>query len=155
MNETLETSPPATESRRETAGTLRRLLLAVLAFGEIGMIAELLLLGHTEETQQWIPLITLALGLVATGALAFRPGRGTLIGLRVVMFLFIAAGLAGLYFHYTGNAEFELEMYPSIHGLELFRKSMTGATPALAPGMLAQLGLLGLATTWKHPSLRR
>lgn len=155
MNETLETSPPGIESRRETAGPLRTLLLAVLAFGEVGMIAELLLLGHTEDTQQWIPLVTLALGLVATAALAFRPGRGSVLGVRVVMFLFIAAGLAGLYFHYTGNAEFELEMYPSIHGLELFRKSMTGATPALAPGMLAQLGLLGLAITWKHPSLRR
>jgi hypothetical protein len=155
MAETLETAPPGTTGRRESAGTLRRLLLAVLAFGEVGMIVELLLLGHTEETQQWIPLIVLGLGVIATAALAFRPARGAVIGVRIVMALFVAAGLAGLYLHYTGNAEFELEMYPSIDGLELFRKSITGATPALAPGMLAQLGLLGLAITWKHPSLRR
>jgi disulfide bond formation protein DsbB len=112
-------------------------------------------LGHTEETQQWIPLLTLGLGLVACIALAARPSPVTVKTFRVVMVLFVVAAMAGLYFHYSGNAEFELEMYPSMRGMELFRESMTGATPSLAPGMLAQLGLLGLAITWKHPALRR
>jgi hypothetical protein len=134
---------------------LRLILLAVLGFGIVGMIVELLLLGHTEETQQWIPLLTLGLGLVAAIALAARPSPATVKTFRVVMVLFVVAAVAGLYFHYSGNAEFELEMYPSMRGMELFRESMTGATPSLAPGMLAQLGLLGLAITWKHPALRR
>jgi hypothetical protein len=139
----------------DNGGTLRLLLLAVLGFGMTGMIVELLLLGHTEETQQWVPLVTLGFGLTAGIALAARPSPATVKTFRVVMMLFVVASLAGLYFHYSGNAEFELEMYPSMHGMELFRESMTGATPALAPGMLAQLGLLGLAITWKHPALRR
>jgi disulfide bond formation protein DsbB len=102
-----------------------------------------------------VPLLTLGLGLIAAIALAVRPSPATVRIFRVVMVLFIVAALAGLNFHYTGNAEFELEMYPSMRGMELFRESMTGATPALAPGMLGQLGLLGLAITWKHPVLRR
>jgi hypothetical protein len=53
--------------------------------------------------------------------------------------------------------EFELEMYPGLSGLELFREAMKGATPALAPGTMTILGLLGLAYTYglaptNHPS---
>jgi hypothetical protein len=147
--------PTVIRNDRDSGGRLRLILLAVLGFGIIGMIVELLLLGHTEETPQWVPLLTLGLGLIAAIALAVRPSPATVRIFRVVMVLFIVAALAGLYFHYTGNAEFELEMYPSMRGMELFRESMTGATPALAPGMLGQLGLLGLAITWKHPVLRR
>jgi hypothetical protein len=39
-------------------------------------------------------------------------------------------------------------------GLELFWEAMKGATPSLAPGVMAQLGLLGLACTYRHPLLR-
>jgi hypothetical protein len=49
--------------------------------------------------------------------------------------------------------EFELEMYPSMRGFELVAKTMTGATPVLAPGTMALLGLIGLSYTYKHPSL--
>ena len=31
---------------------------------------------------------------------------------------------------------------------------LTGATPALAPGAMVQLGLIGLAYTFRHPALR-
>ncbi|MFB3131882.1 MAG: hypothetical protein ACE10K_05095, partial [Rhodothermales bacterium] len=50
-------------------------------------------------------------------------------------------------------AEFELEMYPTLKGLELFWESIKGATPALAPGTMIQLGLLGWAYTYRHPAL--
>jgi hypothetical protein len=51
--------------------------------------------------------------------------------------------------------EFELETYPSISGLALFKEAMMGATPALAPGTMIELGLIGLAYTYRHPLLVR
>ena len=45
-------------------------------------------------------------------------------------------------------------MYPSLRGFELFSQSVTGATPTLAPGVMLQLGLLGLAYTYRHSDLR-
>lgn len=139
----------------QTAGTLRRLLLAILVFGMVGVTVELLLLGHTDEFWQWTPIVALGLGIVAGIGAGVRPSPVSLRLFRGLMALFIAAGLAGLYLHYHGNTEFELEMYPSIKGFALFWKSITGATPALAPGTMIQFGLLGLALTWKHPNLRR
>jgi hypothetical protein len=41
-----------------------------------------------------------------------------------------------------------------MEGLKLFKAAITGATPALAPGSLIQMGLLGLAYTFRHPALR-
>jgi hypothetical protein len=38
-------------------------------------------------------------------------------------------------------------------GWELFKEAMTGATPALAPGAMVQLGLIGLAWSYRHPAL--
>jgi hypothetical protein len=61
------------------------------------------------------------------------------------MALFVANGLLGVGLHYRGNHEFELEMYPTMVGMELVRETLTGATPVLAPGSMALLGLVGLA----------
>jgi hypothetical protein len=69
------------------------------------------------------------------------------------MLVFVLAGMLGVYLHYSGNREFELEMYPTMSGMELFRKTMTGATPALAPGTMIQLAFVGLAYTFRHPRL--
>jgi len=71
------------------------------------------------------------------------------------MLLFVLSGAFGVLLHYQGNVEFELEMYPTTAGFQLFRKAMTGATPALAPGAMAMLGLVGLAYTIGHPSVSR
>jgi hypothetical protein len=56
--------------------------------------------------------------------------------------------------HYHGNEEFELEMYPSLSGMQLVSETLTGATPVLAPGSMALLGVVGLASTYRHPVLR-
>jgi hypothetical protein len=133
---------------------LRLLLLWVLVFGMTGTLAELVLLEHTESKTQWIPLVLLAISMIAAVIAGVRPARVTLLALRVIMTACILAGAIGLYLHYTGNVEFELEMYPGLGGRELFWKSITGATPALAPGAMIQFGLLGLIYTWRHPRLR-
>lgn len=134
---------------------LRALLLAVLALALVGTGAELLLIGHTEEIWQLLPLIAIGLALLGIGTLTVRPSRGTVQLFRVLMGLFIVTGVLGLVLHYKGNAEFELEMRPSMAGFELVWNSLTGATPALAPGSMIQLGLLGLLCTLRHPALGR
>jgi hypothetical protein len=71
------------------------------------------------------------------------------------MGLYVAAGVLGVYLHLRGNFEFERERDPSLGGSALLWEAMRGATPALAPGALAQLGLVGLAFAFRHPALRR
>ena len=144
----------ASESESGLITRLRLLLLAILALGMVGTGTELVLLEHMESRWQLVPLFALGYGLIACIAVAIRPARFTVRLLRVLMLVFIAAGLTGLYLHYSGNMEFELEMYPSMTGLELFWESVTGATPALAPGTMVQLGLLGLVFSFRHPALR-
>jgi hypothetical protein len=70
------------------------------------------------------------------------------------MVAFIAAGLAGVYLHYQGSVEFKLESNPSLAGWQLFWQAIRSKTPpALAPGVMIQLGLIGLAYTYRHPAL--
>jgi hypothetical protein len=127
-------------------GRLRRLLLALLAMGLAGTGLELLLLEHFEDVWQVVPLVLIALGLIVTGWRLLRPGPGNLRAFRLVMVLMLASGALGLFLHYRGNSEFELENTPGIAGFALFREAMTGATPALAPGAMILFGLLGLAS---------
>ena len=131
---------------------LRGLLLVVVVAGAAGLILELLLLEHTESVWQWIPLVLLLVTLVASAAVAFRPGPRTFHFFRWTMVFCIAAGVLGLYFHYTGNVEWELESDPSIRGLDLVWNALRGATPALAPAALAQLGVIGLLYAFRHPN---
>ena len=138
---------------RDDLRIVRPLLLGVIAFACVGTAGELLLIEHTEEFTQWIPLLAIGLGLVATGALAARPSRVTVQLFRVLMSFFIGAGVLGIILHYRGNAEFELEMRPSMAGLELVWNSLTGATPALAPGSLVPIGLVGIIATFRHPAM--
>jgi hypothetical protein len=133
--------------------SLRQLLLALVLVGIIGLAVELALLRHAESFSQWIPHITLFIGLISTIAVYLRPGVRTFKAFRIVMMAFIAIGILGLFFHFKGNLEFALERDPSLTGLRLIWKALRGATPALAPGALAQLGLLGLVFTFRHPAL--
>ena len=139
----------------DLVAVLRRLLLALVAIGAAGLVAELLLLEHFESALQWTPLLVLAVTLVATGVIWRRPSPGSVRFFQVAMLLCIAAGLVGLFLHYRGNVEFELEREPMLGGLALFWEAVRGATPTLAPGAMTQLGLLGLVYSYRHPALRR
>jgi hypothetical protein len=132
---------------------IRTFLLATLAVGIIGMSAELLLIGHAESVQQLIPLVLLALGAVTLGWHAVGPRPVTVRALQAAMTLFVVSGAVGVWLHYQGNVEFELEMYPSRGGIELVQKTLTGATPVLAPGSMTLLGLIGLTHTYRHPCI--
>lgn len=133
--------------------TIRRVLLWTLAFGAAGMMTELLLIGHDESASQFVPLALLASGIVMAVVVIAKPIPMTLRFLQVLMVAFLASGVIGVGLHYQGNEEFELEMYPSLSGLELAAKTFTGATPVLAPGSMSLLGIVGLVFTYRHPLL--
>jgi hypothetical protein len=136
-----------------TVALLRRILFVTLVLGTSGTLAELLLLEHFEDWKQYLPLILLAVALIAQLWYMAGRRRASVRAVQVTMWLCIVAGGAGVILHYRGNMEFEREMVPTIAGFALFREAMMGATPALAPGQLVQLGLLGLAWAFRHPAL--
>ena len=135
---------------------LRRLLLAVLTLGLLGTGAELVAFDHFEDVWQAIPigLILVALAVVFWNATAVSPA--SVRAMQLLMGAFVAAGLLGIYLHYVGNLEFQLEMDPSQSRWALFTNVIQAkAPPSLAPGSMAQLGLLGLIWSYRHPAMAR
>jgi hypothetical protein len=129
---------------------LRRFLLAIFLLGVAGISGELWLMGHYEDFYQQIPLALFALALVAVTAALLRPGRGTVNLFRAIMTLFVVSGIIGAVLHFQVNMEFQLEMDPSLQGVNLYKKAILAKTPpALAPGAMIQLGLIGLAYTFR------
>jgi hypothetical protein len=136
--------------------TARRILLAILLLGVFGITAELLLLAHTEDLNQWIPIALAGLTVVLSGTVALRPTPASHRLFQFVMVLMVLSGALGMYLHLRANMEFQLEMDSTLKGFALLRKSIVAKSPpALAPGAMAQLGLIGLAYTYKHPKLGR
>jgi hypothetical protein len=135
----------------DTLAAIRIIILAVFLIGSIGTGAELLLLGHTETVWQCLPLVLISLGYVTLIAHALVRKVMTMRIFQVSMILFILSGFIGLLLHYQGKMEFKLETNPSLHGMELFWETIKGATlpPVLAPGMMIQLGILGLAYAYR------
>jgi hypothetical protein len=133
--------------------SLQLRLFALLALGFLGTGAELVLLDHTEGFWQKLPLGLVVLGLLALVLHVFVESRFCLRLFQSAMALAIAGGAIGLYLHLDGNMEFELEMHPNESGWPLIWRSLKGATPALAPGMMILLGLLGLTAAQRQPSL--
>ena len=140
---------------RSVLDHVRRILLAILALGVAGSLTELILLKHTENIFQWVPLVLLGTG---GSVLVWHSVSGSSASLRLLRWLmcgFVAAGMAGVYFHFQGSAEFKLESQPTLAGMALFWEAIRAkAPPLLAPGSMVQLGLLGLAYTYKHPVLQ-
>jgi hypothetical protein len=136
--------------------TLRKFVLAILVIGQVGVLADLLVLNHFEDSWQLVPLVLIGLALAAVAWYLLGGGAASLRLLQVTMALFVVAGAAGVVLHYRGNLEFQLEIDASQHGWALFKKVIHAkAPPALAPGAMAQLGLLGLAYVFRHPALER
>jgi hypothetical protein len=134
--------------------TLRGLLLTLLAFALLGLGTDLVFLEHYEEPTMAIPFGAIVAALAAVAYLAFRPGRLSVRLMRIVMSLFIVVGMLGVVLHYQGSLEFQVDMDPTASVWQLFWKVMhMKAPPTLAPAAMAQLGLLGLIVTYRHPAL--
>jgi hypothetical protein len=142
-------SEPESPSRALLA--VRRAILIILVLGITGTLAELILLVHYEDLTQLIPLGLLALALFLLFLQAVFPRPWNLLVFQATMVLFVAAGVLGVFLHYDGSKEFQLEMDPSLTGMNLFWKAAQAkAPPKLAPGLMVQLGLLGLVYAFTH-----
>jgi hypothetical protein len=125
---------------------LRLWVLGVLVLGLIGTVTELILLEHYEQALQFVPLVLIALGVVVLAWNYARADTASLRALQIVMGLFVLSGFAGMAAHFNGSMEYQLELNPDMSTWELLEKILHAkAPPLLAPGMMMQMGLLGLA----------
>lgn len=139
----------------DASSALRRLLLLLLTFGFIGTAVDLVLLEHYEDSWQLAPLFLITVALLTIGAYAVTRSAAAIRVLQLVMVLCLVAGAVGFGLHYQGNLEIQMDMDPTLSQWELFKKVMHAkAPPALAPAAMAQLGLLGLIFSYRHPALR-
>jgi hypothetical protein len=125
--------------------SLTRLLLLTFALACAGVGAELLLLEHFEDWRQVIPLALLGFGIVAVAWHARARSKPSERVLRMALLLMAASGIVGQVLHIRGNIEFEREADPAIRTWPLIVESMMGATPALAPGTMVLLAVVGYA----------
>ena len=95
---------------------IRGFLLGLFMIGMGGTGVELLLLEHTEGFWQQVPLGLMGLGGAVLAWYAVTGGSTSLRLFRGMMGAFVMSGVVGLWLHYQGNAEFELEIYPSLEG---------------------------------------
>jgi hypothetical protein len=133
-------------------GLLRWWILAILVLGLAGTVTELVLLEHYEQPLQFVPLVLI---VAAVSVLWWELRRHDLASRRatqIVMALFVLAGFVGFAAHFRGAAEYQLELNPDMSNWELLEKILRAkAPPLLAPGMMLQLGLLGLAYVFSDP----
>jgi hypothetical protein len=121
---------------------IRQLLLALLALGIAGTGAELMLIGHYGDTTQAIPLFLLSTAALTTAWVAAKPGVLALRTFQFAMLLAIGGGLIGI----TVHAQVAAEIARGV-------RAAGPVPPALSPGVLVQLGMLGLLYTYAHPRL--
>jgi hypothetical protein len=122
----------------DTIGMLRLWILGVLVLGLLGTVVELVLLSHYEQAVQLVPVVLIVLALI------------------VLAWHVMGHSVAGFVAHFHGSAEFQLDLEPSLSTWELLEKVMRAkAPPLLAPGMMMQLGLLGLAYVFSDKRYRR
>ena len=135
---------------------LRRWILGVLVLGLLGTVTELVLLGHYEQPLQFVPLVLIAAAIAVLAWEFKQHDAASRRALLIVMALFVLAGFAGFVAHFLGSAEYQLELNPEMGTWELVEKVLRAkAPPLLAPGMMLQLGLLGLAYVFSDPRFRR
>jgi hypothetical protein len=135
---------------------LRRWILAVLVLGLLGTVTELVLLEHYEQPLQFVPLVLIAAAVAVLVWEFRRHDAASRRAAQIVMALFVLAGFVGFVAHFYGSAAYQLELNPDMSNWELAGKVLRAkAPPLLAPGMMLQLGLLGLAYVFSDARYRR
>ncbi|HLH97228.1 MAG TPA: hypothetical protein VKW08_19125 [Xanthobacteraceae bacterium] len=135
---------------------LRLWVLGVIALGLIGTMTELILLEHDEKALQFVPLVLMVLGAITIIWNLAAKDTASLRTLQIVMGLFVLSGFAGMAAHFNGSLEYQLELNPDLSTGELLQKIFHAqAPPLLAPGMMIQLGLLGLGYAFTDIRYRR
>jgi uncharacterized membrane protein len=155
----MDAQPP--QANAESVGIdrfelLRRWILGVLVLGLLGTVTELVLLEHYEQPMQFVPLVLIAAAVATLWWELARRDTASRRALQIVMGLFVLAGFVGFAAHFRGSAEYQLELNPDMSNWELLEKILRAkAPPLLAPGMMLQLGLLGLAYVFSDSRFRR
>jgi hypothetical protein len=133
---------------------VHRSLLAVLLFGVAGTGLELVLTEHYEDTVQLVPLTAIAIAVPVAVWHGVKPDGVSRRALQAAMLALLVTGLAGIWFHFLGGSEFQLEIDPSQSRWDVLRKVVRAkAPPVLAPGVMVQLGLLGLVYAYPRPGV--
>ena len=136
---------------QDALGRLRNVLFGVAAAGFAGTALDLALLAHYEDPLQFAPFVIVGVSLIAIAGHAVSRSRVSLRLMRLAMAVAIAGAATGVALHYRGSMEFQLEVNPSLGGLDLLALVMTSkAPPTMAPMNLAILGLVGLASTYRE-----
>ncbi len=141
-------------SQQDTVAVIRQALLFILVLGNVGVAAELLLLKHTDGFWQLIPFALIGMTLLVTAWYGLSRSRSSLRTLRVILVFCFVSGGVGVVQHFRGNLVYAAESNPSISGRELYLEAIMGSTPALAPGTMVLLALIGLAFVFRHPVFR-
>lgn len=141
-----------------TTIALRRFALVLAGLGVVGTVPELLLLHHYNGKDQLIPFLTLGLSGIALTVVAIRQTASTVRAVQVVMILTILSSGIGVLEHLKANARNagalrDGERFPTT--ISAIISGFDGFAPLLAPGVLVQVGLLGLAFSYRHPKLAR
>jgi len=130
---------------------IRRLILALLTFGMTATVVDLFGLNHYEEWWQIVPIAFMGFCLLVIVWHVLTASAASLTTLRVLMVLMILIGMVGVVLHMQGSMEFQKEANPELAGWPLLKKLLAAkAPPALAPGIMVQLGLLGSIYGYKH-----
>ena len=136
-----------------TLETVRKILLVVIVASLIGTESELILLGHFAHVLQLVPVGLIAVGL---GALIWFVFSHNAKGLRVfhaTMFLCVFSGFLGIVLHLAFDVATVAEKNHGLQGFDLLWAALKSVAPPIAPGAMIQIGLVGLAYTYRHPAL--
>jgi hypothetical protein len=139
-------------SDAETLQIVRQWILAAIAAALVVMEGELIFVRHFGNNNgQMIAVVLTSAGLLATGWHVIARNTPSIIVFRFLMYLFLVFGIDGLLVHYNFAAHAALKSHPALGGLPLLYAALSGDIPLLAPGLLIQVGLLGLLYTFHHP----
>jgi uncharacterized membrane protein len=155
----MDAQPPqagTASARADRIELLRHWILGILMLGLLGTVTELVLLEHYEQPLQFVPLVLIVAAIAVLFWELRRRDMASRRAMQMVMALFVLAGFAGFVAHFQGSAEYQLELNPEMSNWELLEKILRAkAPPLLAPGMMLQLGLLGLAYVFSDSRFRK
>ena len=143
----------STSAAAEPLKTIRLILLITVVSGMIGVEAELFLLDHIKPLLQLVPVLLIGLGVAAIAWYGIARTGQSMKVFQTTMALCIASGLLGIVVHLAFSASEATKKDKMLHGLALFRVALTGVAPPFAPAAMIQIGLVGLAYTFRHPAL--
>jgi len=147
-----------------TAELLRKFVLWLAAASAAGTAVELAMLRHWRGLDQLIPWAMLGIASVAIALVMRRPTRGVLKAARIVGTVVALTALVGVYEHVAANyhdgarsratAAAWATMSEPARWLAAVDGS-AGQAPPVAPGVLAQVGVLLFFATVGHPARER